>query len=589
MAPNQINRKVVNCDMDAVSVYRQWMEYADDTTKKELAAIAGSSSEMEDRFGRELEFGTGGLRGVMGAGLSRMNRYIVRQATQGLARVVSAGGEAAKRKGVVIAYDCRNHSAEFAKEAAAVLCAAGVRAYLFDALRPTPELSFAIRHLGCTAGINITASHNPKQYNGYKVYWEDGAQIGPEKAAEILAEIRRVDVFHDVLTMDAAQAQKEGLLEIVGTKVDEAYLAEVLKQKPSIPSGETRALKIVYTPFYGAGGRLVPEVLRRAGFSRLVLVAEQMEPDGDFPTVKSPNPEEKEGFALALKLAAQENADLVLGTDPDADRVGIMVPDGKGGFVPLTGNQVGILLADYLIQAHREAGTLAPDAAVVTTIVSTLMADNVCRENGIALFRTLTGFKYIGEKIHEFEESGGHTFLFGFEESYGYLTGTYARDKDAVVGSLLISCMAAHYKARGVALPAALEALSKRYGYYGERLVSFKMEGYGAADRMKALMRGLRNDGLVGIGGTRVAALRDYQAQTRTYAAGAEPMTELPKSDVLYFELEDGSAVVVRPSGTEPKVKLYLLAKGTSAGDTDARLDHYEAAMQELLESYAKA
>lgn len=571
--------------MEATAAYRRWLECTDDKTKQELSALNENQGEIEDRFGGALEFGTGGLRGVMGAGTNRMNAYVVRQATQGLARVVAASGEAAKEKGVVIAYDCRHHSEEYAREAAGVLCAAGIRTYLFDALRPTPELSFAIRRLGCTAGINITASHNPKQYNGYKVYWEDGAQIGPEMASRILQEIRRVDIFSGVHTMGLGQAQNQGLLKEIGKEIDEDYLAAVLSQRPPLAPQKAAALQIVYTPFYGAGSRLVPEALRRAGFARVSPVREQMEPDGDFPTVKSPNPEEKEGFELALRLAARENADLVLGTDPDSDRAGVMVADGRGDYVPLTGNQVGILLADYLIRAHREAGTLPENAALVTTIVSTLMADAVCRENGLALFRTLTGFKYIGEKIHEFEQTGSHVFLFGFEESYGYLTGTYARDKDAVVASLLIACMAADYKAQGVTLSAALEMLYHHYGYYNERLMSFKMEGYGASERMEALMRGLRRDGLSAIGGVRVTAQRDYLAQTRTTASGIQPLTGLPISDVLYFELADGSAVVVRPSGTEPKVKLYMLAKGESGEDAVARLDRFESCMRNVMES----
>lgn len=572
--------------MGVTKEYERWLTHTDDHTKRELEQVSANPAELEDRLGRALAFGTGGLRGVMGAGNNRMNVYTVRQATQGVANVIVSEGEEAKKKGVVIAYDSRHHSVEFSKEAARVLAAASIVSYLFDELRPTPELSFAIRKLHCVAGINVTASHNPKEYNGYKVYWEDGAQIGPEKAAEVLAEIRRSDIFDDVHVMDFDEAVKQGLIRTIGKEIDEAFLARVLEQaaSPDAVAAVADTFKIIYTPFHGAGYRLVPEVLRRAGFKHVLTVAEQMKPDGDFPTVKSPNPEEKEGFTIAIGMAKKETIDLIIGTDPDSDRAGIVVRDASGEYIAMTGNQVGILLTDYIISVKKERNELPENAAVVTTIVSTLMADPVCRQNHVALYRTLTGFKFIGEKIKEFEESGSNTFLFGFEESYGYLAGTYTRDKDAVVASLMIAEMAAWYRNKGVTLYEALQALYQKYGYYGERLISLKMEGLDALDRMKALMEHLREEGLKEIGGVAITAERDYLKDVRKTMDGkTTEKTGLPQSDVLYYEMEDGSSVIVRPSGTEPKIKLYLLVSGQSAAETGEKLDRYENAMRAVL------
>lgn len=566
--------------------YERWLMKTDPATQEELREAAAHPGEVESRFGSMLEFGTAGLRGIMAAGLNRMNIYTVRQATQGLANVITAEGKEAMDRGVAIAHDCRNHSREFSMEAARVLAAAGIRSYLFDELRPTPELSFAIRELHCIAGINVTASHNPKEYNGYKVYWEDGAQLGPEKAGEVLREIRDNDIFNDVHVMDFAAAQAQGLIRTIGAEIDEKFMSNVLAQAtcPEAVAAVADSFKIIYTPFHGTGYRLVPEVLHRAGFKHILPVKEQMTPDGNFPTVKSPNPEEKEGFTIAIAMAKKEGIDLIIGTDPDADRVGIVVRDSKGGYVSLTGNQVGVLLCDYIISAKKEKGTLPSNGAVVSTIVSTAMTDAICGQNKVTLFRVLTGFKFIGEKIKEFEADGSHTFLLGFEESYGYLAGTYARDKDAVVGSMLIAEMAAWYKNKGVTLYDALQALYAKYGYYAERTISVKMEGFDAAEHMEELMKHLREESLTEINGVKVVAERDYLKGTRrvTGSETTEP-TGLPESDVLYYEMEDGNTVIVRPSGTEPKVKLYLLIKGKDMADSTALLDQYETAMRELM------
>ena len=568
--------------------YQRWRANTQDNPeiRRELDEIADNDTEIEARFGSMLEFGTAGLRGILGAGLNRMNIYTVRQATQGLANVIAAQGEDARKRGVAIAYDCRHMSHEFALESACVLAAAGIRSFVFDELRPTPELSFAIRELHCIAGINITASHNPKEYNGYKVYWEDGAQLPPAHADAVLREIRENDIFDDVRTMKAEEAEKVGLLRFIGAEIDEKFLGNVLRQ--SVCGDAVRAVadsfRIIYTPFHGTGYRLVPEVLRRLGFRNIIPVPEQMVIDGSFPTVKSPNPEEKAGFALAIELAKKEGSDLIIGTDPDADRVGIVVRDRAGEYVSLTGNQVGELLTDYVISARREKGLLPADAAVVSTIVSTRMTGEICRRNGVAYYEVLTGFKFIGEKILEFEQDGGHTFLFGFEESYGYLSGTYARDKDAVVASMLIGEMAAWYKTKGLTLYEALQALYAKYGRYAERTVSIRMEGIDALERMKKLMSRLRDEAPTQVAGVSVAAVRDYlSGERRVLATDETAPTGLPKSNVLYYELADSNAVIVRPSGTEPKVKLYILVRGNDEAQAAALLDRYEQAFRELM------
>ena len=568
--------------------YQRWRENTRDNPeiRRELDAIADNETEIESRFGSMLEFGTAGLRGILGAGLSRMNIYTVRQATQGLANVIASQGADAKTRGVAVAYDCRHMSREFALESAGVLAAAGIRSFVFDELRPTPELSFAIRELHCIAGINITASHNPKEYNGYKVYWEDGAQLPPAHADAVLREIRENDIFDDVRFLPAQEAEKAGLLRFIGAEIDEKFMENVLRQ--SVCGDAVRAVadsfRIIYTPFHGTGYRLVPEVLRRLGFHNVIPVPEQMVIDGSFPTVKSPNPEEKAGFAIAIEMAKKEGSDLIIGTDPDADRVGIVVRDGAGEYVSLTGNQVGALLTDFVITARREKGTLPAGAAVVSTIVSTRMTEEICRRNGVAYYEVLTGFKFIGEKILEFEQKGGHTFLLGFEESYGYLAGTYARDKDAVVASMLIGEMAAWYKTKGLTLYEALQALYAKYGRYAERTVSIRMDGLDALERMKRLMSRLRSEAPKQVDGVGVEAVRDYLAgERRVLATGETAPTGLPKSNVLYYELADSTAAIVRPSGTEPKVKLYILVRGSDEAQAVALLDRYEKAFRELM------
>jgi phosphoglucomutase len=574
--------------MDYLKEYKHWLESdkVDATTKEKLKSLNGNMPEIQSRFGAMLEFGTGGLRGIMGAGPSRMNVYTVRQATQGLANLITAQGEAAKKKGVVIAYDSRIMSHEFALEAARVLTASGITVYVFDELRPTPELSFAVRELCCIAGINITASHNPKQYNGYKVYWEDGAQIAPNHAEVVLNEIRRSDIFDDVKVIELCDAEKSGLIKYIGKDFDEKFISKVLEQSICVDAVKAQAdsFKIIYTPFHGAGYRLVPEVLKRLGFKNIITVPEQMKIDGNFPTVKSPNPEDKEGFKLAIEMAKKENIDLIIGTDPDADRVGIVVRSSDGEYSSLSGNQVGVLLSDYIISARKEKNQLPANAALITTIVSTRMVFEICRRNNVTVFEVLTGFKFIGEKIKEFEESGEYSFIFGFEESYGYLAGTYARDKDAVLGAMLIAEMAAWYKQKGMTLYDALSALYEKYGYYEEKTVNINMQGLDALDRMKTLMKNLRDNAPTEIDGVKVTAHRDYLSDVRTVVAtGEKQSTGLPKSDVLFYEFEDGNFVVVRPSGTEPKVKLYVLVKGKDAAQAQMYIDKYAEAFGKLM------
>ena len=567
--------------------YERWLSSpaVDEATKQELRAVEGNEEEIKGRFSAPLEFGTGGLRGGLGAGIARMNLYTVRQATQGLANLVLSHGAEAAARGVVVAHDSRHRSREFAEGVCGVLAASGVRAYLFDELRPTPELSFAVRELHCIAGVNITASHNPKQYNGYKVYWEDGGQLPPTQADTVLAEIRKTDILNGVRFLSFEQAHQKGLVTFVGRELDEKYLSNVLAQSISGDAVRRHAndLAIVYTPFHGAGYRLVPEVLRRLGFERILPVPEQMVIDGDFPTVKSPNPEDKEGFALAIEMARREGSDLIIGTDPDSDRCGIVVRAGSD-YITLSGNQVGVLLADYIIRTRAEKGTMPQNPVIVTTIVSSRMVFSVAAAHNIPVLEVLTGFKFIGEKIHEFEETNEYSFLFGFEESYGYLSGTYARDKDAVVASMLICEMAAWYKDRGMTLYDAMQALYKEYGFYGERTESVNMSGFDAFSRMQATMKRLRGEANTEIGGTAVTALRDYLSGERVeLATGAKSKTGLPTSDVLFYELADGCYVVVRPSGTEPKVKLYVLCRGDSEAQVEERLTHYAEAFRALM------
>ena len=573
-------------DMSYRENYEKWLgsPAVDERTKKELEALSSDEKEIEERFTAMLSFGTAGLRGIMRAGLNGMNVYTVRYATQGLANLILSCGEDVGG-GVTIAYDSRNNSPLFASEAAGVLAANGIHVNLFDELRPTPELSFALRETGSIAGINITASHNTKEYNGYKVYWSDGAQLPPEHAAEVSAQMEKLDIFDDVKTMDPEDGKAQGLITMLDRSMDEKYLEKVLEQKVGDRYVKEAAedLTIIYTPFHGSGYRLVPEVLRRLGMKHVLTVQEQMVIDGNFPTVKSPNPEFVEGFAIAIDMARANNVDLIIGTDPDGDRCGIVVRNGEE-YQSLSGNQLGVLLLDYLIRARRENGTLPENAAAVKSIVSTTMANRVAADNGVKLFETLTGFKYIGEKIKEFLASGDYSFLFGFEESNGYLAGTYARDKDAVVASMLTAEMACYYHTKGMNLYEALQALYEQYGWFREKVVSHTVEGFDGPEKMAKMMSDLRLDPPKTFGGLKVLRVRDYQSgEIRDLTDGSTEPTGLPSSNVLFYELEEQCAAVIRPSGTEPKVKLYVMVRGENREDAEARLEAVTADGTALL------
>ncbi len=570
---------------DYMAEYRKWLSYdaLEPELKKELAAIENDRGEIEERFAFPLSFGTAGLRGVIRAGLNGMNIYTVAQATQGLAELVKRDGGA--EAGVVIASDTRIKSDAFSEISARVLAANGIRAYLFDAPRPTPELSFALRYLHAKAGINVTASHNPSIYNGYKAYWEDGAQISPEQAEVVSSAIDSVDIFEGVKLMELEQAKKEGLIQIIGQEVDEAYMQVVLAERirPEAVAEVADDFKVVYTPFHGTGRVLVPEVLKRAGLKHLYCVEEQMTPDGRFPTVKSPNPEDKEGFALAIEIAKKHGCDLLIGTDPDADRVGVIVRTANGEFMPLTGNQIGVMLLSYIIEARKLANKLPANAAAVKSIVSTTLANRICEANGVTMVEVLTGFKFIGEKIKEFEATGSHTYIFGFEESYGYLSGTYARDKDAVCASMLITEMAAFYRARGKSLYDVLCGIFEKYGCYSEGISTIVLPGLDGLAKMKALMDGLRAAPPKELAGKKVVRVADYQTAQITYADNQTEPTGLPRSNVLFYTLENGDSVVIRPSGTEPKIKLYYLVSDKTIEAADCKRAEYKAAFEQLL------
>lgn len=568
--------------------YEYWLnsELVDEATKAELKSIAGDEAEIEGRFGKMMSFGTAGLRGTMKAGTMNMNVYTVRLATQGIANLVkSTGGDLAgdhrEGNGVAIAHDSRLNSRLFAVEAACVLAANGIKSYLFDDLRPTPELSFAVRETGSLAGINITASHNPKEYNGYKAYWADGAQLAPEHADVVAAEFNKIDIFEDVRTMDYEEALAEGLIEIIGSEIDEKYIACVLEQSVGSKYIEAAAqdMSIVYTPFHGAGYKLVPEILKRIGISNIIPVEEQMIPDGNFPTVKSPNPENTEGFALALEYAKKNDAEFIIGTDPDSDRCGAVVRldearFGEDQYMVLSGNQMACLMMDYLFTVKKEQGTLPENAAACKSIVSTVMADRICEMNGVRLFEVLTGFKFIGEKIREFEESGDYSFVFGFEESIGFLAGTYARDKDAVVATMLMAEVGCYYKSKGMTVYDGLQEIYKKYGYYKEHTQSIIFDGFDAQDKMAAVMVKLRQDQPAEIGeGMKVLKTIDY----------LDDIPGFTKSNVLFYELADGCALAVRPSGTEPKVKAYVMAQGASEAEAQARCELILAGANAML------
>ena len=556
-------------------MYQSWLDnpYFDEDTKAELKSIAGDDKEIEDRFYTELEFGTAGLRGVIGAGMNRMNIYTVRKATQGLANYIKKVGKEAQ--GVAIAFDSRRMSPEFADEAALCLAANGIKAYVFESLRPTPELSYAVRKLGCTAGINITASHNPPEYNGYKVYWEDGAQITPPHDKGIMDEVKAVTDFATVKTMEKEEAKKSGLYEVIGAAIDDAYIAELKKlvvHQDAIDQVKD-TLKIVYTPLHGTGNIPVRRVLKELGFQNVYVVPEQEKPDGEFPTVSYPNPEAEEAFVLGLAMAKKLDADLVLATDPDADRLGVYVKDSKTGeYHSLTGNMSGCLIGDYVIGQRKEREGLPKDGAFIKSIVSTNMADAIAKYYGIQLVEVLTGFKFIGQKMLEFETKGTGTYLFGMEESYGCLTGTYARDKDAVVASMTLCEAAAYYKTQGKTLWDAMIDMYEKYGYYKDDVKAITLKGIEGLEKIQTILETLRADAPKEIGGYKVLKVRDYKKDTITdLADGKVTSTGLPASNVLYYELEDDAWVCVRPSGTEPKVKFYYGIKGTSLKEADAK------------------
>ena len=551
----------------------------------ELLSIANDEKEIESRFYGPLEFGTAGLRGTMYVGLHNMNRHVIRWATQGFANVICAEGAEAKARGVAICMDCRNHSQEFARAAACVMAANGVKVYLFEALRPTPELSFAVREYGCQAGINVTASHNPKEYNGYKVYWSDGAQLPPQHAAAIAAELAEIDIFTGVRSMDYDEALSAGLITLIGADCDDKFMAHVMSMVNDYETVKKVAddFTLVYTPFHGCGYKLVPEALTKLGIKHLICVPEQMVIDGNFPTVVSPNPENPEGFYLAVDLANKHGADFILGTDPDSDRVGILVRDHNGDFQPVTGNQTGVLLLDYLIGAMKRAGTLPENAAALKTIVTTEMARKVAEANGIDCYDTFTGFKFMAEKMNQLESEGKNTVIFSYEESYGYMIGHYVRDKDAVTASLLLTEMAAWYHAQGMTLFDALQKLYEKYGWYGEKTHNLVMPGLDGLEKMTSLMNTLRTAPPAEIAGTAVVARRDYLNGTQTdCVSGAVTQIELKGSNVLRFALSDGTVILVRPSGTEPKIKVYILTQGKDASERDARIEAYSAWVKTL-------
>ena len=573
--------------MDYRKEYEKWLASPalSEDERAELKALEGNDKEIKARFYGPLEFGTAGLRGTMYTGLHNMNRHVIRWATQGFANVIRAEGTEAMQKGVAVCMDCRNHSAEFARETACVMAANGIHVRLFESLRPTPELSFAVREYGCQAGVNVTASHNPKEYNGYKVYWADGAQLPPQHAAAIADELTRIDIFTGVQSMDYEQALAEGRIELLGEDCDRRFMANVMGMVNDYETVKKVAddFGLVYTPFHGCGYKLVPEALTRLGIKHLYCEPKQMVIDGDFPTVASPNPENPEGFYLAIDLAKEKNVDFILGTDPDSDRVGIMVRNKAGEFEPVTGNQTGVLLLDYLIGAMKRAGKLPAHPAALKTIVTTEMARAVAEANGLDCYDTFTGFKFMAEKMNELESAGKNTVIFSYEESYGYMIGHYVRDKDAVTASLLLTEMAAWYHAQGITLFDALRSLYEKYGWYGEKTHNLVMPGLDGLEKMAALMQSLRAQPPVEIGGVKVAQYKDYSDGTvRDAATGAVTPMPLSGSNVLRFELTDGSHIVVRPSGTEPKIKVYILTKGADAAERDANLEKYSAWVKTL-------
>ena len=557
--------------MDYMENYRKWLasDMLTESEKNELLAVENDTKEVEDRFYRDLEFGTAGMRGVLGTGTNRINIYNVRQASYGVGVYVNNEGKEAAERGVLIGYDTRIMSREFAEETAKVLAKAGIKVYLFDTVHSVPEVSFGIRSLGCAAGVMITASHNPKEYNGYKVYGPDGGQLPPEAVQTVIDAMNKIDIF-DTEYMSLEEAKKAGLVEIVGPELNEKFLQTVQTQQlnPEAVKEVADTFKLIYTPFHGTGSRPIKEILKRIGFKNVLVVKEQDTEDGNFPTVKSPNPEDREGFTIAIEMAKENDVDVIIGTDPDCDRVGIVVRDAEGVYRTLTGNQTGALLVDYILRSKKEKNVLPSDGVVIKTIVTTELAAAIAENYGMEIMNVLTGFKYIGEKMTEFAEKKNHTYLIGFEESYGYLVGNHARDKDGVVASMLIAEMAAYYKTKGKSLYEALQDIYKQYGYYTEKTNSYTMPGKDGMEKMAAILTSLRENPPSSINGLNVIKITDYQNQTIKDKDGkVAPLCGLPKSNVLRYDLSDGkSYFIVRPSGTEPKIKLYL---GTFAGSTD--------------------
>ncbi|HIT88648.1 MAG TPA: phospho-sugar mutase [Candidatus Coprocola pullicola] len=574
--------------MDYKQKYEQWLkdDCFDADTKKELEAIADNDKEIKERFYKDLEFGTGGLRGIIGAGTNRMNIYTVGKASQGLANYILAQGEEAKKMGIAIAFDSRNMSAEFAQTTGLVMAANGICAYIYPSLRPTPMLSFAVRHLGCTAGVVVTASHNPPEYNGYKVYWADGGQVPFPRDEQIIAEVNKVEHYSDIKKMDLEEAKAKGLYNIIDSSVDDAFIENVKAQ--SLNSDLVKRLgedfKVVYTPIHGSGNIPVRRALKEAGFKNVYVVKEQEMPDPMFTTVGYPNPEDPKVFALAIELAKEKNADIIVGTDPDCDRVGAVVKDNKGEYVVLTGNMTGALLTEYILSQRKAQGILPKNGAVIKTIVTTEMIRPMCEEYGMKLYDVLTGFKYIGEKIKEFEETGNYEYVFGFEESYGCLAGTYARDKDAVVATLLICEMAAYYKSKGMTLYEGLLEIYHKYGFYKEGIKSLTLKGIEGIEKIQQIMSAFRNNTPTEFAGVAVTWARDYKTKTfKNLKTGQTQEDTLPVSDVLHYTLEDGAWICVRPSGTEPKLKFYYGVKGSSIEDADAKIAALIKAVDEKL------
>ena len=566
--------------MDFMKEYEKWLHspVLSDAERAELEAIKDDPKEIENRFFGPLEFGTAGLRGTMCVGLHNMNSRVIRWATQGFADVIAAEGEEGKQRGIAICMDCRNNSYEFAKAAAEVCAANGIHVRIFESLRPTPELSFAVRQYHCQAGINVTASHNPKEYNGYKVYWQDGAQLPPQHADAVAKRLAEVDIFNDIKSMPYEEGVKAGIIEVMGAETDELFMNNVLGMinDKEVVAKVADSFKMVYTPFHGCGYKMVPQALKALGIKHLICEPKQMVIDGDFPTVASPNPENPEGFYLAIDLAKENDVDFILGTDPDSDRVGIMIRDKSGEYCPVTGNQTGVLLLDYLIGAMKRAGTLPENAVAIKTIVTTEMARKVAESNGVTCFDTFTGFKFMAEKKNALEASGEGKVIFSYEESYGYMLGDYVRDKDAVIASLVLTEMAAWYASQGMTLFDALEALYKKYGYYAEKTHNLVMPGLDGLKDMANLMKNLRENPPKEISGTKVAAYKDYKAGTVTDAeTGAQTTMELSGSSVFRFELADGTSIIARPSGTEPKIKVYILTKGADAAEAAANVEKY--------------